>query len=88
MYPAGASPASILDMGGTIYEWCLNAFDDPANTAFVTSAEDHRVLRGGSWFDYQVNARAAVRISLNPNDRISFVGFRVVCSSPSSDTDL
>jgi formylglycine-generating enzyme required for sulfatase activity len=29
MYPAGASPAGILDMAGTLWEWCWNAFDEP-----------------------------------------------------------
>ncbi len=27
MYPAGASPADMLDMAGTIYEWCLDPFE-------------------------------------------------------------
>ena len=57
MYPAGASPAGVFDMAGTVWEWCLNAFDDPDNTAFPTSQEDRRVLRGGSWI-YRSGLRA------------------------------
>jgi hypothetical protein len=29
LYPLGASPTGVRDMAGTIYEWCLNAFEDP-----------------------------------------------------------
>jgi formylglycine-generating enzyme required for sulfatase activity len=87
MYPAGASPGGILDMAGTIYEWCHNVFDDPDDTVFVTSSEDRRVLRGGSWYLNQDLARAADRFGLAPFDRSIIVGFRVVCSSPSSGTD-
>ena len=84
MYPAGASPAGIMDMAGTLWEWCSNAFDDPDNTAAPASQEDRRVLRGGSWSGNQVNARAAFRYRNFPVNRDYVIGFRVVCSSPSS----
>jgi formylglycine-generating enzyme required for sulfatase activity len=48
MYPSGASPADILDMAGTLWEWCSNAFDNPDNIVFPMAQEDRRVLRGGS----------------------------------------
>jgi formylglycine-generating enzyme required for sulfatase activity len=38
-------------------------------------------LRGGSWFNDQVDARAVSR-DFHPLDRDSYVGFRVVCGSP------
>jgi formylglycine-generating enzyme required for sulfatase activity len=84
MYPSGASQAGILDMAGTLWEWCSNAADDPDNTTFPTAQEDRRVLRGGSWNYYRVHARSADRDELNPYLRSNNVGFRVVCSSPSS----
>ena len=84
MYPAGASPAGVMDMAGTLYEWCSNAFDDPDNTAAPASQEDPRVLRGGSWNNSQNSARSANRYGFSPDGRDYFVGFRVVCSSPSS----
>ena len=46
-----------------------------------------RVLRGGSWLNPQVLARAANRNRSNPYVRFLNIGFRVVCSSPSSGTD-
>jgi formylglycine-generating enzyme required for sulfatase activity len=85
MYPAGASPADILDMAGTLWEWCLNAFDDPDNTAFPVSQEDRRVLRGGSWLSNKDGARVAGRGRDFPFYRVSRIGFRVVCSSPSTE---
>jgi formylglycine-generating enzyme required for sulfatase activity len=87
MYPAGVSAAGIADMAGTLWEWCLNAFEDIDNVGFPGSPQDLRVLRGGSWYSYQVYARSAYRNGDNPYYRNNFVGFRVVCSAPSLDTD-
>ena len=38
-----------------------------------------RVLRGGSWFDYQNFARSANRLRGYPEYRSPVIGFRVVC---------
>ena len=85
LYPEGASPTGTLDMAGTIYEWCLNAFEDPDNTNLPSGQQDRRVLRGGSWDVSQDNARSAVRLRGNPINRSDDVGFRVLCSSPICD---
>jgi formylglycine-generating enzyme required for sulfatase activity len=82
MYPAGASPAGVLDMAGTVWEWCLNLFEQPDVTKFSKS-NDPRVLRGGSWGNDQDLARSADRLRNYPNRRSNYIGFRVVCSSPS-----
>jgi formylglycine-generating enzyme required for sulfatase activity len=87
MYPAGVSPAGVLDMAGTIFEWCRNSFADPDNSDSPTSRQDLRVLRGGSWIHGQVRARSAYRGRFNPFSRYYYFGFRVVCSSPSLGTD-
>jgi formylglycine-generating enzyme required for sulfatase activity len=81
IYPAGASGGGVLDMAGTIYEYCLNAFDDLDNTAFPTSQDDSRVLRGGSWDDFQDFARCAYRVRRYPIIRPYDIGFRVVCQA-------
>jgi formylglycine-generating enzyme required for sulfatase activity len=83
MYLAGASPAGVLDMAGTVWEWYLNLFEQPDVTEFPMSKHFH-VLRGGSWLNSQVNARSAVRRRSFPVNRDLNVGYRVVCSSPSS----
>jgi formylglycine-generating enzyme required for sulfatase activity len=84
MYPAGASPMDVLDIAGTIYEWCQNDFADPDDIAFPKSPQAPRVLRGGSWSVNRDGARSADRLRGYPLDRINFFSFRVVCSSPSS----
>ena len=48
---------------------------------------NRRVVRGGSWNNPQDNARAAYRNHNDPDNRNNDIGFRVVCSSPSLDTD-
>jgi formylglycine-generating enzyme required for sulfatase activity len=74
-----------LGMAGTIYEWCLNAFENPDDIGMPKSNNDRRVLRGGSWDDDRGNARSAYRVRYYPDGRGDGVGFRVLCSSPIFD---
>ena len=71
-------------MAGTVWEWCLNKFEQPEVTLSRAEDFDSRMLRGGSWDVLQDFARSAYRLRLVPNLRVNFIGFRVVCSSPSS----
>lgn len=88
MYPNGATPTGALDMAGTVWEWCLNKYEKPDVTQSRKDDSDPRVLRGEPWFFSLVNERSAVRLWSFPGSRVSFFGFRVVCSSPIfSDTD-
>jgi formylglycine-generating enzyme required for sulfatase activity len=86
MYPAGVSPTGALDMAGTVWEWCLNKFETAKVEETRSSADDFdtRVVRGGSWLNAQDYARSANRFGYSPYYRVNFIGFRVVCSSPSS----
>ncbi len=75
----------ISDLSGNVWEWCLTDYESPK-----LRAEDEnlcsgvsRVLRGGSWYDLQDDARAASRVNDRPNVRDVSVGFRVVCRPPS-----
>jgi formylglycine-generating enzyme required for sulfatase activity len=92
MYPAGASPADVLDLAGTLWEWCLDPFESSKTRGETwfgrllskrSVEEDRRVLRGGSWNDFQGFARSAFRLRFNPLYRFNNIGFCVVCSSPS-----
>lgn len=84
MYPAGASRQGVLDMAGTVWEWCLNKFDQPKVTLSRADDFDSRVLRGGSWYHYKDGACSNDRHGHPPYHRFYSIGFRVACSSPSS----
>lgn len=85
MYPAGTSPTGAHDMAGTVWEWCLNKHDKPDLTDSRSDDFALRVLRGGSWLNYQDYARSAFRNRFSPLKRYINVGFRVVCASPIVD---
>jgi len=74
----------IYDMSGNIAEWCSdwygsyfgNSQTNPKGSASGTG----RVGRGGSWGDDALDTRVRDRISVTPNRRGNFLGFRLVCS--------
>jgi formylglycine-generating enzyme required for sulfatase activity len=80
LYPQGASPVGALDMSGNVEEWCLNEYQKPKRTKMGGDAP--RVVRGGSWDYFQLNARAGYRNHCLPYGRIDYLGFRLSCASP------
>jgi formylglycine-generating enzyme required for sulfatase activity len=48
------------------------------------SSDARRVLRGGSWGDFQVSARAVYRGYFRPFGRVNDLGFRCVVVRPPS----
>ena len=74
------------DMHGNVWEWCQNKYGDPEFLE-TDDTRDDRVLRGGSWRFNPVGARSADRFGGGPGLRVSFVGFRVLCSGPLRKTD-
>lgn len=81
MYPEGKSFQGVDDLAGNVWEWCLNKYDDPTQTA-VDGTDDWRGLRGGSWLDPADHCRAAFRglrhNRLTERLRGASVGFRVI----------
>jgi formylglycine-generating enzyme required for sulfatase activity len=83
LYPAGAAPCGALDMAGNAWEWCLNKYEKVEEVAI--GGEDTRVLRGGSWFNGQLDCRAAYRDGDLPFTRSIDIGYRLCLSSPIED---
>ena len=69
-YPDGATPEGLQDMAGNVFERMENWYDDD---------EKMRALRGGSWDNDAHNLRCDSRVRVNPDYRLNFNGFRVVC---------
>ena len=80
LYPQGQSLQGVADLSGNVWEWCLNAYDESANTQ--TAGSFARVVRGGSWYFGQGLARASSRGDFSPFNRHDLIGFRVSCVSP------
>ena len=74
----GPNEWGLYDMHGNVWEWVQDCFVDVEDD----SACWIRVLRGGSWYDFRVDARSALRYNNDPYGRHDFIGFRVLCSSP------
>ncbi len=78
LYPSGKNAAlDLYDMSGNIWEWCRNKYGNPDEDV-VDDSGTSRVVRGGSWGDYQGLARAAYRSYFGPGNRSVDAGFRVV----------
>ena len=66
-YPTGASAYGVLDLGGNVWEWVADKYDDDP---------DRRVVRGGSCCSYFVGPRAGNRNAWAPEHRDADLGFR------------
>jgi len=66
-YPAGASPYGVLDLGGNVWEWVADKYDEDPK---------RRVVRGGSCCSYFVGPRAPNRNAWAPQHRDADLGFR------------
>ena len=85
----------LYDTAGNVWEWCLDWDADditahggkvnidpatPANTLSGASGAN-RVSRGGSWIYAAGICRPAFRSRDPPSNRLSYTGFRVLCSA-------
>ena len=93
IFPDGVSPYGVLDMSGNVWEWTRSVYADypyqPDDGREALVGDGRRVVRGGSFLDPRLNARAAARGNLAPDSRLDVDGFRVVLvlRSPSHQDD-
>jgi formylglycine-generating enzyme required for sulfatase activity len=71
----------LYDMSGNVLECCSDWYEEypsgsQTNPTGPTSGLFH-VVRGGSWDDYPQHCRVAYRGDLTPDNRFSFLGFRL-----------
>ncbi len=80
----GASPYGVLDMAGSVWEWCGDWYDEgyylqslQRNPTGPDNGE-YRVLRGGGWDSIRLQLRTSYRYSDKEDRRTYNIGFRCV----------
>jgi len=84
--PMGASWCGVLDMAGSVGEWCADLYQkdyythSPRRDPVGPTSGSSRVVRGGSWNYWIDRCRCAAREGCTPDHRCNYRGLRVARS--------
>ena len=72
----------LYDMQGSVWEWCRDTYNDYTGEAQTNPVclekGDRRVIRGGSWANYNMACRPTFRMYVPSSKRSNRIGFRLV----------
>ena len=84
-FPAGASPYGVMDMAGSVFEWCADWCSEdyysrsPKRNPKGPDFGSMRVTRGASCrYVYPPTLRCAARYGESPDSQEDYIGFRCV----------
>jgi formylglycine-generating enzyme required for sulfatase activity len=81
-FASGKSPYGLYDMAGNVWEWVEDWYDEnyyassPSRNPRGPESGTYRVLRGGSWCDFEGALRSADRYWYDPTNTDYLFGFR------------
>lgn len=90
-FPDCASPEGVLDLAGSVSEWCADWFDQayyatsPARSPAGPETGTRRVSRGGTWMSAAPAVTGASRQGIEPNWNGPMQGFRCVQDDHEAD---
>ena len=79
MYPLGASAHGVLDLAGTVWEWC--SVGDRQQGGRRKRLKEPQVIRGGGWISASHLLRTSQRLDCHPDRRTYYSGVRVACDA-------